>query len=482
MKRSSSRNLAKGFDQFIFESYEQFLPIFEDSFLNKLGAPTNLINKLHVKKEHISDKYQRTGLIYARGVPIPMHYSYFQLPYDLDIPDPVMLTGAYSYASPFEERENERSAYKDIAWYLISRPTGVPLRLLISDESKSAFFYIYFKSPSPKNIPGDQFAMIVSFKDYSGDWKTLDMGFGESVTFGAALKFIGSRHESKGGNRTDKVLEYIKSLTGGPSKKNKILVYDFGMPSSKEIKDYYDIASAGGTGKFLPRDVRDFRSKQSYFGSDSSIDLIDKFASRFDSVFSNSNKFKEKFINTMNNTLDVINATGNPQQIPSNVLKFASTLGVDPNKLFIFLFYSMRNFRSDLLKKAKKGTIADYEPTPGHQLEDDNQYLGNGLNAIKYKVEFEAKDADEIEGARRGSQYVESKPEYAVSRPIPGEYTSIKSIFRYTNNDLDAVLNSFMHYILFREIRNVNLEASIADLLGMDIDLYRALGGKLEGY
>ena len=64
MKPLSNKNLARGFEQFIFESYEQFLPIFEDSFLNQLGLPQGMIKKIHRKKEHTSDRYPRTGHMY----------------------------------------------------------------------------------------------------------------------------------------------------------------------------------------------------------------------------------------------------------------------------------------------------------------------------------------------------------------------------------------------------------------------------------
>jgi hypothetical protein len=457
MKPLSNKNLARGFDQFIFESYEQFLPIFEASFLNQLGLPQSMIKKIHRKKEHISDKYPRTGHMYQRGTPLSMPYKYYQPAAELPLPEPIKLTGAYSYSSPFEDRENERSAYKDIAWYLISLRSGQPLRVLMTDEDKSAFFYIYNKSLSAKNIPGDQFGMVISFKDDTGEWKTVDIGFGESVTFGAGLNLIGSRHAAKGGNRTDKVMELIKSLTGGPSKKNPILVYNL------EIMQ---------PGQMEPRELRKSRFERGMIGSKSGIELIQNFATKYTPYLLSSERLASRFMNTMENTLDVISG-GNPIKVPAEVSEMASSLGINANQLFVFLFFKMRNFRQDLLEEGKGG----YRQTPGEDLEEENSYLTGtryGLSDVKYKVEIEMLDPDEVAGARRGEQYVESKPENAVAVPQPGDYASVESMIK--SDSLMGVLGNFMNYIITNQIRNIDPDAAIAKLMGMSAAEYRRFG------
>jgi hypothetical protein len=434
------------------------LPIFEDSFLNQLGLPQSMIKKIHRKKEHISDKYPRTGHMYQRGTPLSMPYKYYQPSADLELPEAVTLTGAYSYASPFENRENERSAYKDIAWYLISLTSGQPLRVLLTDEEKSAFFYIYNKSLSAKNIPGDQFAMVISFKDDTGEFKTVDIGFGEAVTFGAGLSLIGKRHESKGGNRTDKVMELIKSLTGGPSKKNSILAYNLAIMQ---------------TGQIEPRELRKSRFEKGYVGSSLSIPVLQKFATTYTPYLSSSNSLKSRFVDNMNNTLDVLSSTGTPKQVPSEVSQMAAELGVNPSQLFTFLFFKMRNFRQDLLEEGK----GMYRPTPGEDLDEENAYLtGNkhGFNDVKYQVEIKMVDPDEVAGARRGTQYVESKPENTVPVPQPGNYASIESMIK--SDSMMGILGNFMNYIITGQIRNVDPDAAIAKLMGMTAADYRQFG------
>ena len=413
MKPLSNRNLARGFEDFIFESYEEFFPIFEASFLNQLGLPQSMIKKIHRKKEHTSERYPRTGHMYQRGTPLAMPYKYYQPSAEIELPEPVKLTGAYSYSSPFEDRENERSAYKDIAWYLISLRSGQPLRVLLTDEERSAFFYIYNKSLSAKNIPGDQFAMVISFKDDTGEWKTVDIGFGESVTFGAGLSLIGSRHASKGGNRTDKVMELIKSLTGGPSKKNPILVYNLAIMQPGQIE---------------PRELRTVRSDRNISGVKSSIPVIEKFANKYFNYLANNERLQTRFISSFNETMDYLSSFPTPTRVPEAVAELADAMGLKKNELFIFLFVKMKDFREELLSEGR----GNYVPTPGEDLEEDNLYLTNrlGYNDVKYKVEIKMVDPDEVAGARRGEQYVESKPENAVAVPQPGEYASIPSMIK----------------------------------------------------
>lgn len=456
MKSLSNRNLARRFDQFIFESYEEFFPIFEASFLNQLGLPQSMIKKIHRKKEHTSDRYPRTGHMYQRGTPLAMPYKYYQPAADIELPEPVKLTGAYSYASPFEDRENERSAYKDIAWYLISLRSGQPLRVLLTDENKSAFFYIYNKSLSAKNIPGDQFAMVISFKDDTGEWKTVDIGFGESVTFGAGLSLIGSRHASKGGNRTDKVMEMIKSLTGGPSKKNPILAYNLAIMQP---------------GKIEPRELRSVRSEKTIAGVKSSIPVIEKFVNKYFNYLANNERLQTRFISSFNETMDYLSSFPTPTRIPEAVAELADALGLKKNELFIFLFVKMRDFREELLSEGR----GNYMQTPGEDLEEDNLYLTTrmGYNDVKYKVEIKMVDPDEVAGARRGEQYVESKPENAVAVPQPGDYASIPSMIK-SDSEM-GVLGNFMNYIITKTIRNVDPDAMLAKMMGMTPAEYRRM-------
>jgi hypothetical protein len=461
MKPLSNKNLARGFEQFIFESYEQFLPIFEDSFLNQLGLPQGMIKKIHRKKEHTSDRYPRTGHMYQRGTPLAMPYKYYQPSADIELPEPVKLTGAYSYKSPFEDRENERSAYKDIAWYLISLRSGQPLRVLLTDEKRSAFFYIYNKSLSAKNIPGDQFGMVISFKDDTGEWKTVDIGFGESVTFGAGLNLIGSRHAAKGGNRTDKVMELIKSLTGGPSKSNPILVYNLAIMQPGQIE---------------PRELRSVRASGSMAGIKSSIPLIEKFASKYFNYLVSSDRLQERFISSFNETIEYLRSWPTPNSVPQVISELAAELNINKNELFIFLFVKMRDFREDILSEGK----GVYLPTPGEDLEEDNLRLTtrNGYGEVKYKVNIEMVDPDEVAGARRGEQYVESKPENAVAVPQPGDYASIPSMIK-SDSEM-GVLGNFMNYIITKTIRNVDPDAMLAKMMGMTPSEYRRMSSGEE--
>lgn len=463
MKSLSNRNLARGFQEFIFESYEQFLPIFEASFLNQLGVPQGLIKKIHRKKEHTSERYPRTGHMYQRGTPLAMPYKYYQPSADLELPEPEVLTGVYSYKSPFEERENERSAYKDIAWYLISLRSGQPLRVLLTDESRSAFFYIYNKSLSAKNIPGDQFAMVISFKDDTGEWKTVDIGFGESVTFGASLSLIGSRHASKGGNRTDKVMELIKSLTGGPSKKNPILAYNLAIMQQGQIE---------------PRELRSVRAQSISTGIKSSIPVIQKFASKYLNFLTSNEKLSERFVSSFENTMNRLRSFPTPDNVPAEVTELAESLGLKKNELFIFLFLKMRDYRKELFMDGR----GNYMPTPGEDLEEDNRYITTRLGGkeVMYDVKIEMVDPDEVFGARRGEQFIEAKPENAVPVPQSGEYASIPSMLK-SDSEM-GVLGNFMNYIITNSIRNVDPDAVLAKMMGMTPAEYRRMSSGEEDF
>jgi len=401
MKPLSNKNLARGFNQFIFEHQDQFLSIFEASFLNKLVVPGNLVSKIHMMEEPIEPveepkfldtstkkkniKYPKYGHMYSRGTPMPMEYVYEQPPAVMDVPEPTVLTGQYLHNNEAEEvfrtpedgpglifpqQANNASKYKDIAWYLIKFNSGEETRVLLTDKNKSAFFYIYYKSVSAKNIPGDQFAMAVAFK-HEEEWQMIDIGYGESVTLGAALKLIGKRHESKGGNRTDKVMEMIKNLTGAPSRTNPIYAYNItdtatsGMdPSaiaqgliSKEglsPKAAYKRAEA----MIPPREARRMRAKRrGLVGVVSSIPFIDEFSMRVQYYLNG----KEELAQTLYEVFEAttINYPRRTSNVPEGVISLKNYLeenmevSIDPVRLFMFLFAQFRDYRAALFSDIK---------------------------------------------------------------------------------------------------------------------------------
>jgi len=254
------------------------------------------------------------------------------------------------------------------------------------------------------------------------------------------------------------VMELIKSLTGGPSKKNKMLVYNLAIMQPGQIE---------------PRELRQVRSERlGMTGIKSSIPVIENFAARYLNIISNSETLKTRFFDKVTNTLNSINLSGMTAKAPAQVSELAAELRVNPQDLFAVLFKMMRDFREDLFEEGKGA----YLPTSGEDLEADNLYLttrAGYLKDIKYEVKIDMVDPDEVAGARRGEQYVESKPEFAVAVPQLGNYASVPSMIK-SDSEM-GVLGNFMNYILTGMIRNVDPGAAIAKMMGMSATEYRNL-------
>jgi transcriptional regulator with XRE-family HTH domain len=413
--KPSNRFLAKKFESFSFS-----LKLFEASIFSQIpGIPMEFIKKIHTKPEHFSQKYPRRGHMYKGGTPLPMDYQYFQpggmkrsainklkqelkqreiegdeyemdLPTRTELPTPEILSGARSTFSPYERGNIKDSPYKDLAWYLIAILQGKPIRLLIHDENRTMYMYIYSKSLSADKIPGDQFSFMFWSEKTKSDG-VLDLGFGEMVNYAADRGYIREAHKGKGGNTTGKIEEFIKSLTAGaPSKKNKLYVYSF--PIQQE-------------GIMEPRELRGVRSLSTIGTTKVSTPVIAAFADRFGDLISS------KADNTISG------AEGESSYVPSEnvprpVIDLANELGVNPSKLFLYLFKQMRDFRQALFEQVKS-----HSPANGFDLDEENSILGSPrrimIDGVQkdipftgdlYQIEYKGYDPDEEDTGKIGDK------------------------------------------------------------------------------
>ncbi len=419
-------------------SFEEFIgSLLEASTLSKTGMPSQMITAVHKKAEHW-EKYPRMAHTYRGGAAIPMPYKYYRPSHDIEISEPVRLTGQKSSTSPFGPTGRElTSRYTDLHWFLESLPVGEN-RAIIANPDLDFYMYIYHKSKS-KGATGYQYAIIWWDPQRK---KTVDFGYSELTTQAVDLSQVRRVHDTKGGNRSDKIQEFVRAVT----REGK----DYAPSSSKPLYAYQ--LSVDPTGSREPRELRSSRAK----GREPvlSVDFITLFAKKAKGVLLKSeSKSKQDMLGEIDTKLSSYTSKNIPEPIES----LAYDLELVPGKLYNFLFRSCRDFRKELYQSG----MGAYQKTPGFDLELENAYV-SWPNTYEVKTKYFSPDEERPEPT---PGFREAQPEkYRRSLPIPGEYASLPSIIR--QHSLDGAINAFLYYILTGKISSQKV--SVLGILGID--------------
>lgn len=436
--------LAKSFENFIYSVDNLIL---EASTLSKTGMPDGMVSAIHKKVEHW-DNYPRMAHTYRGGEAIPMPYKYHAPSHDIEIGEPIVLRGRKTNIDPYSGREI-KSQYTDFHWFIESLPLGQN-RALIANPDLDFFMYIYDKSKS-KGAPGLQYAIIYWDKEKG---QAIDFGYSELTTRAVDRSEIRGVHDTKGGNRSDKIQEFIRSVTRDESR-------DYAPSRSKPLYAYKLKVDTLGVKE--PRELKKTRESSPA----KSIDLIRVFADKYSTILP---KLKKSTLESLR--LQINNTVGqyNGAQVYDEIAILAKNLDVSAKTLQYFLFLKMKIFRSEIFEEGrgrlKEGTSA-YGKTSGFELELENKEASkySWSSYLVYKVELKKFSPDE-EKRSTDNQYRESQPEkYMRNLPIPGNYASIKSII--SKHKLDGALSKFAWFILTDKIKFP--EVSVASILGVTI-------------
>jgi len=439
---------------FVAKTFEGFLTGFETdllleaSTLSKTGMPKAMISAIHKKAEHFSEKYPRMGHTYRSQVAIPMPYKYYTPEHDIEITDPVVMTGRKSNTDPYSGR-TIGSQYTDFHWFIESLPFGQN-RVLIANPDLDFYMYIYDKSRS-KGAVGMQYAILWWDKDKK---KAVDFGYSELTTRAVDRREIRAVHDTKGGNRSDKIQEFIRSVTREGDK-------EYSPSRSKPLYAYKLKAEAGAS-----KEKRAERAgKQTPV---TSSQVIEVFASKYSSILP---KLKAATLDNLVASIeDCDSTTSNNPNVPVSVGALAKDLSVNPQSLFLYLFERFKDFRKEIFEEGRgrlpEGTSA-YGKTSGFEIEAENELakkitfkLGPQYTVTKktYSPDEEKKDSD--------SDYREAQPEkYKRFLPVSGEYASIQSIIR--KHKLDGMLSKFAYFMITDKIKFP--EVSVAAILGIQV-------------
>lgn len=424
-----------------FESFINFDPIFEASTLSKTGMPDKMVTAIHKKAEHW-DEYPRMAHTYRGGTAIPMPYKYHAPSHDIEISEPKVFTGKKTNVDPYSGREI-KSFYTDFHWFIESLPFGQN-RVLIANPDLDFYMYIYDKSKS-KGATGMQYAILWWDKDRK---RAVDFGYSELTTQAVDRSRIRVVHDTKGGNRSDKIQEFIRSATKEGEK-------NYAPSTGKQLYAYnLDVDYSGQT---EPRATR--KGRASSAAPVTSVALIDVFAERYKNILSISkDAVKGKFVAQVN----AAEGYANPS---APVEELASSIEVDANQLMYFLFTKVRDFRKELYGLG----AGAYSKTTGFELEAENKIADSFPRrsyAARYEVSSKTFSPDE-ERADPEQGFREAQPEkYRRSLPVAGEYASIPSIIK--NHTLDGTLFRFLYYTLSGKINAPKV--NILALLGIDPD------------
>jgi hypothetical protein len=386
---------------------------------------------------------------YRGGEAIPMPYKYHTPSHDIEVGEPIVLRGRKTNVDPYSGREI-KSQYTDFHWFIESLPLGQN-RALIANPDLEFFMYIYDKSKS-KGAPGLQYAIIYWDKEKG---KAIDFGYSELTTRAVDRSEIRGVHDTKGGNRSDKIQEFIRSVTRDESR-------DYAPSRSKPLYAYKLKVDTKGVEE--PRELR--KTRESAQNPAKSIDLIRVFADKYSTILP---KLKESTLNSLRSKIN--NSTGSKNgEVLDEVAILAKNLNVSPEKLQYFLFVEMKKFRNEIFEEGrgrlKEGTSA-YGKTSGFELELENKEAGKyyGSFYARYDVESKKFSPDEEKRAE-GQLHREAQPEkYMRALPIPGNYASIKSLI--SKHKLDGTFSKFAWFILTDKIKFP--EVSVASILGVTI-------------
>jgi hypothetical protein len=423
------------FDSNLLNSFEEFIgALLEASTLSKTGMPSKMISAVHKKAEHW-ERYPRMAHTYRGGAAIPMPYKYHRPSHDIEITEPVRLTGQKTSTSPFGRTDRElTSRYADLHWFLESLPLGEN-RALIANPELDFYMYIYHKSKS-KGATGFQYAILWWDPQQN---KAVDFGYSELTTQAVDLSQIRSVHDTKGGNRSDKIQEFVRAVTRDGK--------DYAPSTSKPLYAYRLVVDE--TGSQEPRETRTSRAKQK--APVLSNDVISLFAKRAAGILSAAKvKSKEELMAEIRKARTYIS-----KPVPESVEELAHSLGVNPGSLYNFFFSSFLNFRKDLYERGSGA----YQKTPGFDLEIENSYSG-WPNIYEYPQKSFSPDEERLNPEQA---FREAQPEkYRRSLPAPGDYASIPSIIKY--HSLDGMMHMFLYYILTGNISSA--KKNILGLLG----------------
>lgn len=435
---STFKNLAK-----TFESFVQLLPILEASTLSKTGMPDKMVSAIHQKLEHW-DKYHRMAHTYRGGSSVPMPFKYHRPAHDIPLPEPTVFTGKKTNTSPFTGRTLSRSTseYKDFAWYLESLGLDQK-RILITNPDLDFYMFIYDKSQS-KGATGLQYAILAWDKEKK---TPVDFGYSELTTREVDLSKIRKKHDTKGGNTSMKIQEYVRAMTReagekdyAPSAAKPLYVYEFQLDPS---------------GRTEPRGLRTTREASK--GPINSMMVIDVFADRYLKIMP---KIKPEILKNLKNS--IMSTSGRIANPSPQVERMADTLDVGADRLNYYLFLKMRDFRKDIYGKGK----GSYGKTSGFELEKENLI---GPFSSRYSIEYRKYSPEEEKFTDLGSDedlgYREASPEkHKRSLPVPGEYASIQSLIKI--HKLDGLLHKFMFYLMTSRIDSPAI--NILSMLGLD--------------
>ena len=450
-------------NSFLASTFESFInfpeqALFETSTLSKTGMPKQMISAIHSKLEHFSEKYPRMGHTYRGGAAIPMPYQHFTPSHDIEIEEPLIVTGRKTNVDPYSGREI-RSQYTDFHWFIESLPFG-PNRVLIANPDLEFFMYIYDKSKS-KGAPGMQYAIMYWDKDTK---KAVDFGYSELTTRAVDRSEIRSVHDTKGGNRSDKIQEFVRTVTRtgdkayAPSPTKPLYIYKLGL----------DI-----TGAEEPRTTRETRKVSGETAL--SKDVIAVFADKYANILP---KLKPAKLNALVSEINNFKKTSYAPA-PQSVVKLADSLGVDKDRLHQFLFGKFRDFRKEIFEEGRSRTkegISSYPKTSGFELEEENAYSKKNFGGWNYSTEYSIKTksfSPDEERRRTETGQREAQPEqYRRSLPVPSEYASIQGLIKM--HTLDGILSKFAWFLTTGQIKFP--EVSIAGLLGITGEELRGAG------
>jgi hypothetical protein len=425
-------------DNFFITTFESFVVhdlLLEASALSKTGMPNGMISAVHRKAEHW-DEYSRMAHTYRSNVAIPMPFKYHVPSHEIEITEPKKLTGVKTNTDPYSGR-TIKSQYSDFHWFIESLPFGQN-RALIANPDLDFYMYIYHKSKS-KGAPGMQYAILWWDKDRK---KAVDFGYSELTTRAVDLSQIRKVHDTKGGNRSDKIQEFIRSVT----KEGR----DYAPSPTKPLYAYtLNVDSSGMT---EPRQVRKSRiGKQSPVMS---MDFINVFAKKYATLLSKAkDPIRNKIIEQVNSTHRYLRNTSSPE-----VQNLAQSLGVDSENLNYWLFMKFRDFRQELYKIG----VGAYQKTSGFDLEAENKM--ESLYSSAYRVPKKRFSPDE-EKTEPEQEFREAQPEkYKRELPISGEYASIQSIIK--SHTLDGALHRFFYYLVTGKLTAPHI--NILAILGID--------------
>ena len=463
-----------------FESYVEYA-LYEATNLNQMGLPQGMIKAIMAKPEHISDKHPLVGHTFRSGSPVPLLHKYFQPGVDIEIPEPVELTGNKTQNTPYsldtdavrrsdEPKPEDGRGYLDVAWFLRSIPRG-ECRVFIVHPKSNFFMFIYDKQATP-SATGSQYGMM--------GWdpaknKLVDYGHPELVIQAVDSKEIRDVHDNKGGNTSGKVEEYIVTRTAERVVKNKELkTYKLGTyewakaneetiekPATPILAYILDIDSA-------PRDIR--TTRQGVKGDMISHDILRVYAEKLSRIVTKLKPNQlEKLQNEISNTVAPALFQSWPE-IPALVNALfpdqSETSDYLSNKVEYFLFSKFRDFRNAMYEEGRYNMAnakSAYETTSGYDLEKENSIFQSGQYytsqhygyEVEYKTYTPGQDVPDVYDIdpETGQEIRNAKAErHKVNKPTVGNYAEIRNMIK--QHTPDGLFGIFLYYLITGSVKS----------------------------